>query len=118
DEEAVAAAAAQALASADGRRLVVLDNVPGDDPLPRVLAAESGLAQVPQRRGAQPYAVLPDSWEEYLQSRTSKLRKRLRYLERALGREHQFELRQVAAPDELDPAFSELFRLHDLRWQE
>jgi CelD/BcsL family acetyltransferase involved in cellulose biosynthesis len=118
DVDELAVAAAAALAEDPGRRLIVLDNLPAEDPLARVLATRADLAEVPQRRGNQPYAVLPGSWDEYLESRSAKRRKRLRYLERTLGREHQVEFRQVADPGELDPAFDELFRLHDLRWQE
>lgn len=56
------------------------------------------------------------TWEEYEASMTSKLRKRTRYQERRLARDHAVSFDLCTDPAQLDGAMSELFALHDARF--
>jgi CelD/BcsL family acetyltransferase involved in cellulose biosynthesis/dTDP-4-amino-4,6-dideoxygalactose transaminase len=55
-------------------------------------------------------------WDAFLASRSSGLRKQIRYQERRLEREHDLRYRLCVDPDRLDDDFALLCRLHELRW--
>jgi CelD/BcsL family acetyltransferase involved in cellulose biosynthesis len=57
-----------------------------------------------------------EGWEGYLASRSSHLRKRLRWLERRIGRDHEVALRRAEDPARLPADMRTLFDLHDRRW--
>jgi CelD/BcsL family acetyltransferase involved in cellulose biosynthesis len=56
-------------------------------------------------------------WEGYLASRSSHLRKRLRWLERRTSRDHAVAVRRTERADQLDGDVRTLFELHDRRWE-
>jgi CelD/BcsL family acetyltransferase involved in cellulose biosynthesis len=58
------------------------------------------------------------SWDGYLATLSAKLRKRLRYLDRALRREGEVNVREISDQGELPEALATLFELHDRRWAE
>lgn len=55
-------------------------------------------------------------WEGYLESRSSHLRKRLRWLDRRVQRDHEVSLRRTGDAAELAGDMETLFELHDRRW--
>jgi perosamine synthetase len=55
-------------------------------------------------------------WDAFLASRSSSLRKQIRYQERRLEREYDLRYRLSVDPDRLDDDFALLCRLHELRW--
>jgi CelD/BcsL family acetyltransferase involved in cellulose biosynthesis len=55
-------------------------------------------------------------WDAFLASRSSGLRKQIRYQERRLEREHDLRYRLSVDLDRLDEDFALLCRLHELRW--
>ena len=120
-EDEVAAAVADALAAASRSDAVILDYAPAGRAWPAALSGCVGprRSAVPQRLASLPYVAIAGlSWDDYLLTRSSKFRKRLRYLDRAIRREHDVAFEQVDDPARLDDAFSSLFHLHDLRWSE
>jgi CelD/BcsL family acetyltransferase involved in cellulose biosynthesis len=58
-----------------------------------------------------------ESWEEFVAARSTKLRRRLRYYERALTA-HRLEYRLATDPDRLGSDLDTLFALHAARWGE
>jgi CelD/BcsL family acetyltransferase involved in cellulose biosynthesis len=58
------------------------------------------------------------SWDEFLDSRTKKLRGKIRYEERRLGRDHELSFRLSDDPERLGEDMETLFRLHRIRWGE
>jgi CelD/BcsL family acetyltransferase involved in cellulose biosynthesis len=67
------------------------------------------------RREASPVLRLPESWEEYLETRSSNFRQQLRRREQSLVREGHVELR-LADTATLDGDLDALFALHRARW--
>ena len=64
-----------------------------------------------------PYAVLPLSFEAYLQSRGSKTRAQLRYSRNRLRRQvPAARFIRVETPEAFETAFDALVRLHQARW--
>ena len=84
------------------------------------LAAEEGWSTLSGGRVVQraesPILRFDGSWDDFLASRSSHMRKFLRWQERKLGREHGLAYRMIAATDPIGPALDELARLHRLRW--
>ena len=68
-------------------------------------------------RESSPTARLGHGWEGYLSTRSGHLRKRLRYLERRLRREHEVGYRLCADPSRLERDMATLFALHASRWR-
>ncbi len=120
DEAAVAATVLPALTEA-GRepRAVILHRVDADAGWPQALAATGRrrMALVAQSPADLLYIPTADvDWDGYLATRSQKFRQRVaRGLEKALAKEHEFEVREVAGANELPGALETLFRLHDLR---
>lgn len=56
------------------------------------------------------------SWEEYEASLTSKLRKRSRYQQRRLARDHDLRFELCTDPADLERAMDDLIALHELRF--
>jgi CelD/BcsL family acetyltransferase involved in cellulose biosynthesis len=55
-------------------------------------------------------------WDAFLATRSSGLKKQIRYQERRLEREHDLRFRLSLDPDRLDEDFGLLCGLHELRW--
>jgi CelD/BcsL family acetyltransferase involved in cellulose biosynthesis len=69
------------------------------------------------RREGNPVLRWPGGgWDEFLASRSSHLRKRVRYQERSLKRKHEVSYRLADDPKTLQEAMGILFALHRLRW--
>lgn len=119
DEEAVAVAARTALDAA-GESTIVLDYAPASGTWPQALASggRCRFSEIEQRRADLPFVATEGTWEDYLGTRSKKFRKRLRYLERSLSREHRVGVREVRESGELEAAFARFFELHDKRFGE
>ena len=69
------------------------------------------------RREGNPVLRWPaGGWDQFLASRSSHLRKRVRYQERSLQRKHEVSYRLADDPETLQEAMGILFALHRLRW--
>jgi CelD/BcsL family acetyltransferase involved in cellulose biosynthesis len=118
DEAAVAAAAMRSLADQGGKRIVLLEHVESERPWWREMqsAPRARYAAVPRSPSVEPYIDLRGlDWEGYLASRSRNFRSQVRRRERALEREHGFEVRQ-ATEATLEADLDALFRLHTQRW--
>lgn len=122
DEQEVAAAALLALEEqGPAWRALVLDRVAVDAEWPVTMAATSArrLASIRRSPAQLPFVPLAGiTWEHYLARQSAGFRKRLRYLERSLGRDHQFRIRDGAGPEALRGDLAVFFELHDKRWGE
>jgi CelD/BcsL family acetyltransferase involved in cellulose biosynthesis len=99
---------------------IVLDRVDAEpDGWPAALGtAVEGIAVFSNRPAALHVADLGSgSWDDYLATRSAKLRKRLRYLDRALRREGEVNVREISDEADLRGALATLFELHDRRWE-
>jgi perosamine synthetase len=67
-------------------------------------------------RAEYPVLRFNGSWDEFLASRSSHLRKYVRWQERKLAREHDMDYRLVTEADQLEAALETLFELHGARW--
>jgi CelD/BcsL family acetyltransferase involved in cellulose biosynthesis len=56
-------------------------------------------------------------WDWYKQQLGSSMRRSVDYYPRRLAKRYSCEFREVASPDELDPAIDDLIRLHQTRWR-
>src|SRR5215210_3072438 len=122
DEEAVARAAAMAFAEKrDEWAAVILDNVDVAAPWVEVLraATQPRLVTIEDHRQPLPYIDLApvSSWEDYVASRSSKLRAQLRRELRVLERDHTVRFRLTRGVDELPADLASFFDLHARRWQ-
>lgn len=118
DEAEFAAGAGEALMGDGGVRMAILRHVDQGERWSHELRHGSArkLAAVEQRFADEPFIPLEgQTWEDYLGSRSSKFRKRVRYLERSLGKDPGFEVRD-ADPLRADAEMDVFFHLHDLRW--
>jgi CelD/BcsL family acetyltransferase involved in cellulose biosynthesis len=121
DEAEVAAAAGEALRDAPVPwSVLALDHVEGAENWIDGLAEGLGMRL---RRHARSSAELPwidlsshDDWDGYLATRSSKLRKRLRWLDRRQAKDHSVEVRRTQSPDQVEADMSTFFDLHDRRW--
>src|SRR4051794_18097305 len=121
DEEAVASAAAVALAEDPGVRSILLENVDADAGWWHALAEASPapLAIVERGESVLPFVDLAGlSWDEFLAGRSRQLRSQLGRKLRSLRKEHDVLFRRTRRPDELAADLESLFRLHDARWAE
>jgi CelD/BcsL family acetyltransferase involved in cellulose biosynthesis len=78
-----------------------------------------GAAGVPVRRSAErisPIVELRSSWQNYLEVKSPKLRQRIAYNERRLGRLGAFAVEYVTDAGEIDEFFDDFKRLHLHRW--
>jgi CelD/BcsL family acetyltransferase involved in cellulose biosynthesis len=121
DEEAVAIAAAAAVAPDRGVRSIQLENVDADGRWWRALAEASPapLAVVERGESVLPFVELAGlSWDEFLAGRSRQLRSQLGRKLRSLRKEHDVEFRRTRRSDEVATDLETLFRLHDARWAE
>jgi CelD/BcsL family acetyltransferase involved in cellulose biosynthesis len=120
-EAEVAAAAGEALRDTPTPwSVLALDHVEAADAWVDGLAEGLGIRL---RRHARSSAELPwidlsshDDWEAYLATRSSKLRKRLRWLDRRQASDHSAEVRRTEALDDVERDMTTFFELHDRRW--
>lgn len=118
DEAAVAAAAGSGMATSGPRARLALHHVPAVSNWPGVLATAAGAGAV-RAMGSSvlPYADLAGlDWDGYLARRSRSFRKRVRYLDRSIERDHDLRLREAASPADVDELLVAFFCLHDLRW--
>jgi CelD/BcsL family acetyltransferase involved in cellulose biosynthesis len=121
EERAVATAAGEALRNvAVPWSVLALDHV--EDPDAWIGGLEEGLG-LRVRRHLLSSAQLPwvdlssyEGWEGYLASRSSHLRKRLRWLERRQARDHAVRVRRTERADQVPEDIATFFELHDRRW--
>lgn len=122
DEEAVAIAAAPAVAPRDrGLRSILLENVDGDGGWWQALAEASPapLATVERAESVLPFVELAGlSWDSYLAGRSGQFRSQLRRKLRSLRKEHDVQFRRTRRSEEVAADLGILFRLHDARWAE
>lgn len=122
DEEAVASAAAPAVAPRErGLRSLLLANVDAGAGWWRALAEASPapLATVERPESALPFVELAGlSWDSYLAGRSRQLRSQLGRKLRSLRKEHDVQLRRTRRSEEVAADLEILFRLHDARWAE
>jgi CelD/BcsL family acetyltransferase involved in cellulose biosynthesis len=121
-EDLVAAVAGKALGGAADRwSVIALDHVEDPDVWAGPLAEGTGLRLKRRSREAAdlPWIDLAShgDWDGYLASRSSHLRKRLRWLDRRLARDHEVRVRRTETPETLPADVDVLFDLHDRRWQ-
>lgn len=78
-----------------------------------------GLSAISQRESSELYIDLNGlDWAGYLATRSKSFRKRIAYIERALGRDHRVAFRETDSADSLSRDLNLFFELHDRRWQE
>jgi CelD/BcsL family acetyltransferase involved in cellulose biosynthesis len=121
DEEAVATAAAPAVAPGRGLRSLLLENVDAEGEWWRALARASPapLATIERSEATLPFVELAGiSWDEYLAGRSRQFRSQLGRKLRSLRKEHDVRFRRTQRPDEVRTDLETLFRLHDARWAE
>jgi CelD/BcsL family acetyltransferase involved in cellulose biosynthesis len=121
DEDAVAAAAASAVAPDRGLRSLLLENVDAERGWWRELAKASpaALATVERSETTLPFVELAGiSWDEYLAGRSRQLRNQLGRKLRSLRKEHDVRFRRTRRLEEVPADLLTLFRLHDARWAE
>jgi CelD/BcsL family acetyltransferase involved in cellulose biosynthesis len=97
-----------------------LDKIPGDNPdvdhLKRALGSQ-GLSTITRASATCPYIELPDSFEEYIGSRSSRTRENYRYRRRQLENDFpDMKFGLVDTPEELERVMDALIRLHQKRW--
>ncbi len=93
------------------------DTLPEGSPTLAALAQRPGA--VAAAKAQCPYAVLPASFEAFVQSRGSKTRKQLRLSRNYLSQDFpSARFGMVRTADEFDPAFEALVYLHQQRWAE
>jgi CelD/BcsL family acetyltransferase involved in cellulose biosynthesis len=122
EDSLVAAAAGRALGGVAGEwGIIALDRIEDPDGWVGPLAEATGLRLKRRSREAAglPWIDLAShgDWEGYLASRSSHLRKRLRWLERRLARDHDVRVRRTETSETLAADVDALFELHDRRWQ-
>lgn len=123
DEKAVALVAGLALAErSDEWAVLILDNVHAAAPWVETLrrCSTRPLAALEAHRELVPYVDLSGipSWDDYLATRSRKLRAQLRRGLRVLERDHTVRLRRTRRADELGADLSAFFDLHHRRRQQ
>lgn len=122
DEEAVATAAAPAIAPpGPGLRSLLLENVDTGGEWWRALAKAfpAPLATVERGEATLPFVELAGlSWDEYLAGRSRQLRSQLGRKLRSLRRDHDVQFRRTRSADEVPADLATLLKLHDARWAE
>lgn len=111
---------ASTLEGRGGFRMMVLNHVDVESTWWRRLAGGEGsrIAAVAQRESEEFYIDLAGlDWDGYLATRSKSFRKRLSYIERALGRDHSVLIRESQDSSRLDQDLDRFFALHELRWQ-
>jgi CelD/BcsL family acetyltransferase involved in cellulose biosynthesis len=113
----VAAAAAQTLAQA-GRRMLVLHNVDQDAAWISALtkAWPGSLIRRQLQSSVIPYVPLTATWEDFLETRSRNFRSQIGRKERNLRRHHSLDFRLANDPARLPAEMETFFRLHHARW--
>lgn len=120
DDRLVFEQATRALADQQEHPLLILDRIDAAnawwDPIPSI--GGRSLSAVPQREAKEPFITLGGlDWDQFLTGRSKSFRKRVRYLERSLQRDHQVRVRSLSEPAEADRDLDRFFALHDRRWE-
>lgn len=120
DQRLVFEQATEALGDEYGRPLLILDRIDKAeawwDPVPPV--GGRSLSSVVQREAKEPFIDLDGiDWDQYLGSRSKSFRKRVRYLERSLQKDHEVRVRSLTDPADAERDLDRFFALHDLRWE-
>lgn len=89
-----------------------------NEKLKRFLGLRSILKPALTPAGLEYVIDLPRTWGEYLNSLRKNSRKRLEYQERTLQRVTDVKFHLLSDKEQIDYMFSELKRLHDIRWAE
>jgi CelD/BcsL family acetyltransferase involved in cellulose biosynthesis len=111
-EREAAAVAVRRVIESKGPDLFIGDDLPGDLDWAGHIGGRS------LERTESPVARFEgESWDDFVGARSTKLRRRLRYYERALAA-HGLEYRLATDPDRLDSHLDTLFALHAARWGE
>jgi CelD/BcsL family acetyltransferase involved in cellulose biosynthesis len=111
EREAVAVALGQTIESS-GSDLFIGDDLPGDFDWAGHIGGRS------LERTESPVARFDgESWDDFVGARSTKLRRRLRYYERALE-PHGLRYRLATDPERLGADLDTLFALHAARWGE
>jgi CelD/BcsL family acetyltransferase involved in cellulose biosynthesis len=93
--------------------LVLAEQLPAEDGWTELLGG-----RVLAREASPVVEIAGATWEDVLATRSSKLRKQVRYQERRLEREHALRYRMVEDATALPAALDTLFELHGARWGE
>jgi CelD/BcsL family acetyltransferase involved in cellulose biosynthesis len=120
DEAAVASEVGRALAEQpEPWSIVSLIHVQTDPPWLEALAEGTGVRLRIREKvaGPLPYVKLAvhESWESYLQSRSSNFRQQVRRFTRRAAKAGSMRLRRTERAEELPGDMKSFFRLHDLR---
>lgn len=103
------------------RELLSVDPRPWDVLLAERLPADEGWADAVGGEvlmlESTPTVRLRGGWEDYLATRSGHLRKRVRYAERRLRRDHVLAYRLCTDPSCLERDMATLFALHASRWR-
>jgi CelD/BcsL family acetyltransferase involved in cellulose biosynthesis len=110
DRDAVSEALTAALSRFEAD-IFVGEHLPGDERWGARLGAK-----VLTRDASPTLRVEGASWEEFLASRSKKLRAQVRRQEQRLALEHEIRYRLTTAPEELQRDLDTLFSLHKSRW--
>ena len=94
-----------------GVDLFLGEGLPARDQWPQALGA-SALRTIP----CPVLSLAGATWDEYLASRSAKLRQALRYEERRLRRDHTLGFRAAHEAERIDAELDLLFSLHGARW--
>ena len=96
---------------APGWDILLAENLPGPAPWEKMLAGRA------LRREVSPNVPIDGrSWDEYVTSRSPKLRRDIRGHERRLARDHIVRYRLAEQPERLQRDLDVLFSLHAMRW--
>lgn len=118
--QVVAAVLGQADAALARGRMVIFGEVVRDSPtdvMIREWAERHGYAIHFQEARRCPHFPLPETFEDYLKTRSAKVRAHIRRKMRRIAEEPGLQLLRMREPDELQKGLEELFRLHKARWE-
>jgi CelD/BcsL family acetyltransferase involved in cellulose biosynthesis len=121
DELEVGAAAIRALDDRKPRwKALILERVPAGGGLPEAMIGSSPrrLAAIRRSPVSLPYLDLRGlTGGSYLEQSTPRFRKRIRYLERSLGQNHEVRVRDANDPDLISADLDAFYGIHLRRWE-
>lgn len=66
---------------------------------------------------SSPYIILPDTWDNYLNSIGSKTRYNLRKFDRRLRNDYQVEFKKIDSKELIEDNFNKFMEMHEKRWE-